>query len=765
MPKNPHADFSPVLDGYSGIGAFRFWCQTALPLTYDDSLSYYELLNKVVNYLNHTIEDLTAVESNTSALAEAYNKLQKYVNDYFDDLDVEAELRNVLDAMAEDGTLDTLLDPLVENRLPGVVDEKIDDVVAEQIDGAVAGQIDNSVAGQLPALVSEEIPDEVSGWLNENVDPVGSAVMVDSSLTISGAAADAKITGDKITELKNKTDNLENDFYKVAFETVIDATDTREFETAPDTTVAIAHPFNFVEGKRYKLEVTVNSAVFKSQTNALRADTSQAIGTSVGYLNTALLRVNAPIENGSIFTKEFTAISNDNNLLMRYVFDAGSQSIGVKVYEYITINDKIDELDLRMDACEDSIDDINEIIYKSTVCIDATDTGEYESDPSTISKAHPFEFVTGKTYKATLTINSGSFKNETDGIRVQQSTSGGTSTTTLISGGYVFRIDHPVVGTTYTSEFVALEGCVNLLARYKWSAGTQSVDFDVTITESIDTELDGLSDSINNKYNDCIIKSRMLMGAHRGAEYYAPPNCVAAYEIAGKMGFPWAWLAQIRYSADNTLYVMHDEDVSITTNGTGNMSELTDEYINSLLCNKISGYDYSQFSDDDLRVPTLEKAIQICLRYGMKMCFRIEPLPNSMESERQIAIWTNFQTLIKAYGIADDWACYSGYNPNEMKLCRALLGENVELCPYIGAVSAQGVVDWFTTANINGNRSILLSANSLTLNDIKLLHTNGIKVYAFTNSSAPTQELMENLASWGADILQNPKYARIPIVK
>ena len=151
MPKNPHADFSPVLDGYSGIGAFRFWCQTALPLTYDDSLSYYELLNKVVNYLNHTIEDLTAVESNTSALAEAYDKLQKYVNDYFDDLDVEAELRNVLDAMAEDGTLDALLDPLVENQLPGVVDEKIDGVVAEQIDGAVAGQIDESVADQLPA--------------------------------------------------------------------------------------------------------------------------------------------------------------------------------------------------------------------------------------------------------------------------------------------------------------------------------------------------------------------------------------------------------------------------------------------------------------------------------------------------------------------------------------------------------------------------------------------------------------------------------------
>lgn len=208
MPKNPHADFTPTLAGYSGITPFRFWCQTALPLTYDDSLSYYELLNKVVNYLNHTIEDLTNVENNTSELAEAYEKLQKYVNDYFDDIDIEAELRNVLDGMAEDGTLDALLDPLVANRLPGVVEEQIDGAVAEQIDDAVEGQIDGVVEQQLPALVDANIGEEVSQWLEDNVDPVGSAVLVDSTLTISGAAADAKVTGDKINNLKAQTGDI-----------------------------------------------------------------------------------------------------------------------------------------------------------------------------------------------------------------------------------------------------------------------------------------------------------------------------------------------------------------------------------------------------------------------------------------------------------------------------------------------------------------------------------------------------------------------------
>lgn len=41
-----------------------------------------------------------------------------------------------------------------------------------------------------------KITDAVTDWLDENVEPVGSAVVVDSSLSISGAAADAKETGD-----------------------------------------------------------------------------------------------------------------------------------------------------------------------------------------------------------------------------------------------------------------------------------------------------------------------------------------------------------------------------------------------------------------------------------------------------------------------------------------------------------------------------------------------------------------------------------------
>lgn len=49
----------------------------------------------------------------------------------------------------------------------------------------------------------EDIASTVTNWLEENVDPVGSAVVVDSSLSVSGAAADAKKAGDYIRRLNS----------------------------------------------------------------------------------------------------------------------------------------------------------------------------------------------------------------------------------------------------------------------------------------------------------------------------------------------------------------------------------------------------------------------------------------------------------------------------------------------------------------------------------------------------------------------------------
>ena len=107
-PNSP-ADYAPTIGTYIELKPFRFWCQKVLPLVYDDSLSYYELLCKVVDYLNKTMEDVDTMCDDVTNLSTAYNQLQSYVNNYFSTLDVQEEINNKLDEMAEDGTLANML--------------------------------------------------------------------------------------------------------------------------------------------------------------------------------------------------------------------------------------------------------------------------------------------------------------------------------------------------------------------------------------------------------------------------------------------------------------------------------------------------------------------------------------------------------------------------------------------------------------------------------------------------------------------------------
>lgn len=82
----------------------------AIPLAFDESMSYYECLCGLLNYLKNTI--IPTVNNNADAVAELqelFTKLQNFVNNYFDNLDVQEEINNKLDQMVEDGTFENIL--------------------------------------------------------------------------------------------------------------------------------------------------------------------------------------------------------------------------------------------------------------------------------------------------------------------------------------------------------------------------------------------------------------------------------------------------------------------------------------------------------------------------------------------------------------------------------------------------------------------------------------------------------------------------------
>ena len=64
------------------LSTFKFWCYKVLPLVYDDSLSYYEVLCKVVNYINKLIEQDKIFGDELTKLREDLATVQEWIDNY-----------------------------------------------------------------------------------------------------------------------------------------------------------------------------------------------------------------------------------------------------------------------------------------------------------------------------------------------------------------------------------------------------------------------------------------------------------------------------------------------------------------------------------------------------------------------------------------------------------------------------------------------------------------------------------------------------------
>lgn len=119
----------PTLKNWCDLHGLHFWCHKILPLVYDDSLSYYEVLCKLRSYLNCVVSDM--------------NTLREFVVTWFDELDIEEELRKVLCRMGIRERVDRLI------RMVEDLDIRIDNIdnSITNIDNRITN-LENTTASQ-----------------------------------------------------------------------------------------------------------------------------------------------------------------------------------------------------------------------------------------------------------------------------------------------------------------------------------------------------------------------------------------------------------------------------------------------------------------------------------------------------------------------------------------------------------------------------------------------------------------------------------------
>ena len=163
--KPGEANFFPDVPVYPEMGTFQPVYGKFDLTTYIQGASDYEIMAFLVGKYNACLEAYGNITKLSTDTITACKQLQDWINSWFTNLDVQEEINKKLDSMVADGSFETLLHHTFDTQ------------------------------------INQQTINAVTEWLVKNVTPAGSAVAVDKSLSIEGAAADAKSTGTAINSI------------------------------------------------------------------------------------------------------------------------------------------------------------------------------------------------------------------------------------------------------------------------------------------------------------------------------------------------------------------------------------------------------------------------------------------------------------------------------------------------------------------------------------------------------------------------------------
>lgn len=222
---NKDINVTPNLEPTTNLGPFKFFALTNFPYIEQtfDTLTNYELMCKIAEELNKFIKNNNATNQNVINLYNAFVSLQKYVNDYFDDLNVQNEVNTKLDQMASDGTLATIINENIFNELNTDLENLTNKVGSETLpvpDSSVSKNVVdlsnkvNVINDDLNNLLLDDIVVFGDSWTDSSISGNNWPNIVSSflSLTLHNyAKSGALVNGTASKDLVNQITSAKSD--------------------------------------------------------------------------------------------------------------------------------------------------------------------------------------------------------------------------------------------------------------------------------------------------------------------------------------------------------------------------------------------------------------------------------------------------------------------------------------------------------------------------------------------------------------------------
>jgi len=243
--------------------------------------------------------------------------------------------------------------------------------------------------------------------------------------------------------------------------------------------------------------------------------------------------------------------------------------------------------------------------------------------------------------------------------------------------------------------------------------------------------------------------SSVLVVAHRGGAALAPENTLAAFENALKIGVDQVE-CDVHLSRDGELIVMHDPDVSRTTNGAGQIGELTLAEIKTLnAAAKFGGGAWAAQPP-----PTLGELLDLVKG---KAGIQIE-IKTAAGNARYPGIEKKVADLLDARGMTDK-AIVISFDFPTLKDIKAIDPRiktgalvNSQWMTARMAKSPDQILDEIVQAT--GADYYMPTAGSVSEALVKATHAKGVKMGVWTVDAASD---MRRLAGWGVDAITSNK--------
>lgn len=223
--------------------------------------------------------------------------------------------------------------------------------------------------------------------------------------------------------------------------------------------------------------------------------------------------------------------------------------------------------------------------------------------------------------------------------------------------------------------------------------------------------------------------------AHRGASGYAPEHTYPAYNKVIEMGADYLEI-DLRMTKDGKLVSMHDSTVDRTTNGHGEVKDLTLAEIKTFDAGKWFNQKYSSE-----KVLTLE---EILSKYKDKVKYYIEtrPVGKQLKMEKQLVDLLHQYDLVRKKKVI-----VQSFSEASLKKVHKL-DKNIPLTQLIKnqKVTNEDIKKWKQYATYIG-----LDANLIDQDLLKKLYLHGLKVHVFFLETAKEKREQVRVIKLGVD--------------